>query len=194
MLYALNEFGYYASTPWRFAARAARDFWSNPANPAADSDFGRNAYAAADLFSNVTRRYGKPEWRISETEVNDQPVRVTPTVTWSSPWVNMIHFARSRTDMRKGRQAHHRPGGADRGAAFGPLRHPAARHGGDLPARPRGLHHRLVQRPPGPLMEGRFDFHDYIDLVRQMLTALGDRAHVVAVCQPWAAGAGRRPP
>jgi poly(3-hydroxybutyrate) depolymerase len=35
-----------------------------------------------------------------------------------------------------------------------------------------------------PLMEGRFDFHDYIDVVRQMLTALGDRAHVVAVCQP----------
>ena len=35
-----------------------------------------------------------------------------------------------------------------------------------------------------PLMEGRFDFHDYVDAIRAMLTALGDRAHVVAVCQP----------
>ena len=33
-------------------------------------------------------------------------------------------------------------------------------------------------------MEGRFDFHDYIDTVREMLSTLGARAHVVAVCQP----------
>ena len=35
-----------------------------------------------------------------------------------------------------------------------------------------------------PMLEGRFDFHDYIDHVRDMLTAIGPRAHVVAVCQP----------
>jgi poly(3-hydroxybutyrate) depolymerase len=35
-----------------------------------------------------------------------------------------------------------------------------------------------------PVLEGRFDFYDYIDLVREMLTTLGHRAHVVAVCQP----------
>jgi poly(3-hydroxybutyrate) depolymerase len=35
-----------------------------------------------------------------------------------------------------------------------------------------------------PVMEGRFDFHDYIDHIRQMLQVLGPRPHVVAVCQP----------
>jgi poly(3-hydroxybutyrate) depolymerase len=35
-----------------------------------------------------------------------------------------------------------------------------------------------------PMLEGRFDFHDYIDHVRFMLRALGPRPHVVAVCQP----------
>jgi poly(3-hydroxybutyrate) depolymerase len=35
-----------------------------------------------------------------------------------------------------------------------------------------------------PIAEGRFDFHDYIDHVREMLRALGPRPHVVAVCQP----------
>jgi poly(3-hydroxybutyrate) depolymerase len=34
------------------------------------------------------------------------------------------------------------------------------------------------------VLEGRFDFHDYIDHIRQMLTALGPRPNVVAVCQP----------
>jgi poly(3-hydroxybutyrate) depolymerase len=35
-----------------------------------------------------------------------------------------------------------------------------------------------------PVLEGRFDMHDYIDHVREMLRLLGPRPHVVAVCQP----------
>jgi poly(3-hydroxybutyrate) depolymerase len=35
-----------------------------------------------------------------------------------------------------------------------------------------------------PISDGRFDFYDYIDAVRAMLTHLGGRPHVVAVCQP----------
>jgi poly(3-hydroxybutyrate) depolymerase len=184
MLYALNEFGYYASTPWRLAARAARDFWHAPNNPAAQTEFGRNAYAAADLFANVTRRYGKPEWRIEATEVNGQPVRVTPTTTWSSPWVNMIHFARSRTDMRKAGKRTLDPAVLIVAPLSG---HYATLLRGTVEAfRPD---HEVyitdwVNARQVPLMEGRFDFHDYIDTVRQMLTTLGARAHVVAVCQP----------
>jgi poly(3-hydroxybutyrate) depolymerase len=34
------------------------------------------------------------------------------------------------------------------------------------------------------VMEGKFDFHDYIDHVRSMLQVLGPRPHVLAVCQP----------
>jgi poly(3-hydroxybutyrate) depolymerase len=35
-----------------------------------------------------------------------------------------------------------------------------------------------------PFLDGRFDFHDYIDHIRSMLRVLGPRPHVVAVCQP----------
>ncbi|RZJ33182.1 MAG: polyhydroxyalkanoate depolymerase, partial [Brevundimonas sp.] len=35
-----------------------------------------------------------------------------------------------------------------------------------------------------PMLEGRFDFFDYIDHVRTMLAVIGPRAHVVGVCQP----------
>jgi poly(3-hydroxybutyrate) depolymerase len=35
-----------------------------------------------------------------------------------------------------------------------------------------------------PVLDGRFDMHDYIDHVREMLRLLGPRPHVVAVCQP----------
>jgi len=35
-----------------------------------------------------------------------------------------------------------------------------------------------------PILEGRFDFHSYIDHITHMLRAIGTRAHIVAVCQP----------
>jgi poly(3-hydroxybutyrate) depolymerase len=184
MLYALNEFGYYASTPWRIAARAARDFWASPANPAAETAMGRNSYAAADLFANVTRRYGKPAWRIDSTTINDQPVRVTPTVAWASPWVEMVHFARSRADMRKAGKR-----------TMDPAVLIVAPLSGHYATLLRGTvetflpDHEVyitdwVNARQVPLMEGRFDFHDYVDAIRAMLTALGDRAHVVALCWP----------
>ncbi len=64
MLYALQEYGYYAATPMRLAARShPRRVRSSPLNPAAEQRAGPPAcYAASDLFANVTRRYGKPDW------------------------------------------------------------------------------------------------------------------------------------
>jgi poly(3-hydroxybutyrate) depolymerase len=101
MLYALHEASFYASTPLRLAARAARDFWGSPLNPAAESDLGRRIHAGADLFSNVTRRYGKPDWRIDSVKVGQVDVRVRPTVVWESPWARLIQFDRDMADMRR---------------------------------------------------------------------------------------------
>ena len=56
MLYTLYEAGYYAASPLRFAALAAREFWSSPLNPAAESELGRRIYATSDLFANLMRR------------------------------------------------------------------------------------------------------------------------------------------
>ena len=86
MLYALHEAAYYAATPMRAAARLTRDWWSSPLNPARNSTFGRSLSAGADLYENVTRRYGKPEWHIDEIQVNGHPVRVRQTVVWESAW------------------------------------------------------------------------------------------------------------
>ena len=79
MLYSLYEAGYYASTPLRFAGRATRDFWSSPLNPAKDSDMGRRLFANADLFANLTRRYGRPAWNIDSVQIEGHSVRVRPT-------------------------------------------------------------------------------------------------------------------
>ena len=184
MLYAMHEAAYYASTPLRLAARAARDFWSSPLNPAADSRLGRTLYAANDLFANVTRRYGKPEWNIDSVLVDGTEVRVRADTVWSSPWCKLIHFTRDMADMRRAGRKSLEPAVL----IVAPL-------SGHYATLLRGTVEAFLQdhevyvtdwsnARDVPMMEGRFDFHDYIDHVRDMLTALGPRPHVVAVCQP----------
>lgn len=184
MLYALHEYAYYTASPMRLAARMARDFWGSPANPAWETRMGRTLYAASELFSNLTRRYGKPAWRIDTIDIDGTEVRVRQIEVWSSPWCKLIHFARDPSDMRR----------AGRVGVEPPV----------LIAAPLSGHYATLLRgtvleflkdhevyitdwtnaKQVPILEGRFDFYDYISHVRTMLHAIGPGAHVVAVCQP----------
>jgi poly(3-hydroxybutyrate) depolymerase len=184
MLYALHEAGYHASTPLRLGAMAVRDFWGSRANPAVDTRLGRTLYAGADLFTNVTRRYGRPEWGIDSVSIDGVDVRVRPVVEWSSPWVKLTHFSRDMSDMRRaGRKA------------LEPAVLIVAPLSGHYATLLRGTVQAFLQdhevyvtdwsnARDVPMLEGRFDFHDYIDHIRDMLRAMGPRPHVVAVCQP----------
>jgi poly(3-hydroxybutyrate) depolymerase len=184
MLYSLYEAGYYAAAPLRTAAILARDFWSSPLNPARESEMARRIYASADLFANLTRRYGRPAWGVDGVVIDGQPVRVRENEVWSSPWVKLTHFSRDKTDMRLAGRRTLEP------AVL--LVAPLSGHYATLL---RGTVQTFLQdhevyitewrnARDVPLLDGRFNFHDYIDHVRDMLRALGPRPHVVAVCQP----------
>ena len=184
MLYALHEAAYYASTPLREAARMARDFWSSPLNPGADTAIGRRLYASSDLFANVTRRYGKPDWNIDSVAINGHLVRVRLQTVWASPWVKLIQFSRDQSDLRRAGRRSIEPAVL----IVAPL---SGHHASLL----RGTVEAFLQdhdvyisdwsnARDVPMLEGRFDFHDYIDHIRFMLRALGPRPHVGAVCQP----------
>jgi poly(3-hydroxybutyrate) depolymerase len=184
MLYALHEAGYYAASPLRSAAMAARDFWGSPLNPAAKTALGRNIYAGADLFANVTRRYGKPEWNIDKTVVNGRDVRVRPTTVWESPWVKLIQFDRDMMDMRRAGRLEYDPAVLIVAPLSG---HYATLLRGTVEAFLPNFAVFVTDWSNAknvPMMEGRFDFHDYVDHIQQMLRMMGPRPHVVAVCQP----------
>lgn len=184
MLYSLYEAGFYAAAPFRAAALLARDFWSSPLNPARESEGARRLYAGADLFVNLTRRYGRPEWGIHQVKIDGRPVRVTEETAWSSPWVKLTHFVRDQGDMRLAGRRELEP------AVL--LVAPLSGHYATLL---RGTVQTFLQDHEVyvtewsnarnvPVMDGRFDFHDCVDHIREMLRALGSRPHVVAVCQP----------
>jgi poly(3-hydroxybutyrate) depolymerase len=184
MLYAMHEANYYASTPLRLAARATRDAWSSPVNPLADTPLGRRLFASTEFLANVTRRHGRPDWSVDSVNIDGVDVRVRQDCEWASPWVKLIHFNRDMTDMRRaGRRA------------IEPAVLIVAPLSGHFATLLRGTVRTFLQdhevyvtdwsnARDVPMMEGRFDFYDYIDHVRDMLRAMGPRPHVVAVCQP----------
>ena len=184
MLYAMHEAAYYGATPLRFAARAARDFWGSPLNPAQSTKMGRTLSAGAELFADVTRRYGKPEWNIDSVMVNQTEVRVRPTTVWESPWCKLVQFDRDMSDMRRAGKF-----------TLDPAVLIVAPLSGHYATLLRGTVESFLpdhavfitewkNARDVPMSEGQFDFHDYIDHIRTMLQALGPRPSVVAVCQP----------
>lgn len=184
MLYAFHELAYHSATPFRIGAQMARQFWSSPLNPASDTAIGRTAYAAAEVFESLTRRYGKPDWGLETIEIDGKPVRTTEQVIWSSPWCRLVRFARNIGDLKRAG----RPVAAPAVVIVAPL-------SGHYATLLRGTVETFLQdhdvyvtdwanARQVPMLEGRFDFSDYIDHVRDMLAAVGPRAHVVGVCQP----------
>jgi poly(3-hydroxybutyrate) depolymerase len=184
MLYSLHEAAYNSVTPVRYAARAARDFWGSPLNPASGSKWGRTLYASAEMLSNLTRRYGRPDWGIETVTVKQRPVAVREEVVWSSAWVKLRRFSREPTDLRRARA----PLAAPPLLIVAPL-------SGHYATLLRGTVETFLQdfdvyvtdwsnARDVPIMEGRFDFDDYIDQIIAVLRHIGERAHVVAVCQP----------
>ncbi|MBY0564644.1 MAG: polyhydroxyalkanoate depolymerase [Hyphomonadaceae bacterium] len=184
MLYSLYELGHLSMAPLRFAAMMQASVLRSPFNPLSNTDMARAAAAASDLFESVTRRYRKPEWRLPTTRVGGIDVPVTPTVAWSTPWCNMIHFARDPGALREAR---------------GERTDPTV-----LLAAPMSGHYATLLRSTveaflpehdvyitdwndarmAPLLAGRFDLNDYVDHLLGMLRALGPDTHIVAVCQP----------
>jgi poly(3-hydroxybutyrate) depolymerase len=184
MLYALHETAYGSAAPLRLAAEFTRDFWRSPFNPVAASSFGRTLSASADLTASLTRRYFKPEWGIDEVSVNGRPVAVREETVWRSPWVRLRRFSRDRDAL------------VEAGAvATAPPVLIAAPLSGHYATLLRGTVRAFLRdhdvyvtdwanARDVSILEGRFDLHDYIDAIIDVLGEIGRRTHVVAVCQP----------
>ena len=184
MLYTAHELAYHASQPARALAKLTREFWNSPLNPAGASPVGRTLAAGAELYGDLTRRYGKPDWNIEQIEIDGAPVRVRSVEVWRSPWCRLLHFTRDYGDVRKAGKRGLEPPILIVAPMSG---HYATLLRGTVEAFLQD--HEVfvtdwVNAREVPLLEGRFDFYDYIDHVRDMLRAVGPRAHVLSVCQP----------
>ena len=177
--YQLFELNHAAVAPWRVFADVTRLAFQNPFNPLSDTTFGRSVAAAAELFERSTRRYGKPEFGISETSVDGRSTPVAEEVEWRKPFCSLLHFKRDLPNERP----------ADpKLLIVAPLSgHYATLLRGTVEAMLPSHDVFITDWQDArmvPLSAGRFDLDDYIDYVIDILQHLGPGTHVMAVCQP----------
>src|SRR3984957_16733161 len=179
-LYWLYELTHAALNPARAVADATRLAFRNPINPFYSTSFGKSVFPPTELFERSTRRYGRPDWRISSTLVGGErvPVRVTPV--WERPFCRVLHFERVFERPPRRQQP--------RLLLVAPLSgHYATLLRGTVEAFLPNHDVYITEWSDArtvPLSEGAFGLDDYIDYVISMLHALGGDTHVVAVCQP----------
>lgn len=179
-MYWFYEVAHAALNPARMMGDATKIMFQNPLNPWTHTELGKSIAAACEVFERTTRRYGKPEWGLDETEVQGVTTPVQVVSVWEKPFCRLLHFER---------QHEH------------PLRHPQPRL---LIVAPMSGHYATLLRGTVeaflpthevyitdwsdarmvPLAEGRFDLDDYVDYIIEMLQVLGGNVHVIAVCQP----------
>lgn len=183
MLYHAYEFAHAALSPMRAAARFGKEALESPFNPFAPTYGARATSAAFEMFINATRRYGKPEFGLTHTEIAGDPVPVAEEVVLSRPFCNLLHFRRDSARAR---------------ARNDPAVLIVAPMSGHFATLLRGTveamlpEHEVyitdwIDAREVALFEGRFDLDDYIDYVTEFVHHLGQRGErpaVMAVCQP----------
>ena len=182
MLYMMYEMNHAAIAPLRMAAKFGHHFWTNSANPIADTEISRSYTASLEMFERLTRRYGKPEFSIATTVVDGKSCAVQEDVVWEMPFCRLLHFT------RKFKVAPADPRQHQKILIVAPM-------SGHYATLLRGTVESML--PHGdvyitdwadardvPCSKGRFDLDDYIDYVINMIQHLGENVHVMAVCQP----------
>jgi len=177
MLYYLYEMNHAALAPWRAAAGAGFNFWTDPANPLAGTRLGRSFAASFEMFERGTRRYGKPEFGITEAPVGDRSLAITERRVLRKPFCDLLHFAKTEGDPRQKKLLVVAPMSGHyatllRGTVEALLPHFDVYITDWVDA-------RMV-----PVSLGRFDLDDYIDYVTEMVDYLGPSTSIMAVCQP----------
>ena len=162
--------------PLRLMAEAARGYLSHPWPFLGDHPFLRGAAAACEMLSRSGIRHHRPAFGIKETTVLGRPVAVLEEVVARHPFCNLSHFAKDTKAAQP------------RVLVVAPL-------SGHFATLLRGTVETLLldhdvyitdwlNARDVPLVHGRFNLDDFIDLVIGFLHALGPGTHVLAVCQP----------
>jgi poly(3-hydroxybutyrate) depolymerase len=178
MLYHVYEMHQAVLQPWRLAAEAQSAFWSAAAHPFFSPSIGKQLKAGYHMFERLTRRYQKQPFDITSTEIGGHRINVVEECVWEKPFCRMLRF---RKDGKTIGQQPKLLIVAPMSGHFATLLRSTIE--GMLPSHDVYITDWADARDV-PLSAGTFDLDDYTDYLIEMLHHLGERAHVMAVCQP----------
>src|SRR6266404_6306532 len=175
-MYHAYEWQRLLARPVRIWANTLEQVYSSPYNPLSGTWFGKSIAASAEIVARLTQNYGKPAFGLKTTQIGNETVAVNEEILLRKPFCQLLHFHRDTT--RRDPKV----------LVVAPL-------SGHFSTLLRGTVEALLPEHDVyitdwsnarniPLLHGRFDLDDYIDLVIDDLRRLGPGAHVIAVCQP----------
>jgi len=161
----------------------SHEMLKSPYNPMAQSYPAKATSAAFEMFINATKRFGKPEFGLESTLVDNVETPILEEVVQSLPFCNLLHFKRDSHAA----EARNDP----RVLIIAPM-------SGHYATLLRGTVKQMlpdhdvyitdwIDAREVPLSVGRFDLDDYTDYLIEFcrtLAADGERPAVLAVCQP----------
>jgi poly(3-hydroxybutyrate) depolymerase len=176
MLYEAYQAHSDAVAPVRWLANAFRGLLTQPWPLLAHHPVFRGAAAACEMVARAGMWHERPDFGIRGTCVGGRAVGVSEVVRARHPFCTLMHF-RKDVDIEQPRVL---------------LVAPLSGHFATLL---RGTVETLlpdhdvyvtdwVNARNVPLLYGRFDLDDHIDLMLSFLRELGPDTHVIAVCQP----------
>ena len=175
-LYHLREMQHAGMMPINFMAEMGKAFYRNPLMLFNYTHAGKQAAAASELIERITRKYEKPHFGITHTEVNGKKVAIHQHTIEHLPFCKLLHFKKDiKTDAPK-----------------------------LLIVAPMSGHHATLLRGTVEAMlpfadvyitdwldardvsmsAGKFDVEDYISYVIHFAQKLAPNLHMMAVCQP----------
>jgi len=180
MNYYAYETAHTLALPMRLAAKSVKRTLDLPFNPLGHTYLGKNISAACEVFEKLTRRYGKPQFGIAETNVQGFPVPVREDVVLEKPFCDLLHFARDEQVI---------------GRRYDPKVLLIAPMSGHYATLLRGTVKAMIEEHDVyvtdwkdardiPLALGAFDLDDFVDYLIEFVEFLGPNTHVIAVCQP----------
>ena len=92
--YQLYEMMHLAFAPARAMSDATLTTFKNPFNPFSHTSVGRGVAAAAELFERMTRRYGKPVFGFSQTQIDGVATPIVEEIVEDRPFCRLVHFRR----------------------------------------------------------------------------------------------------
>lgn len=178
--YESYELAHRVMAPLRWGAQGLKMQLQSPFNPFRNLLLPRMMAASCELFENVTRRYGKPEWGIKETKIFGMPVPINEQIVYSKPFCNLVHFDREEKVI---------------GRRYDPKVLIVAPLSGHYATLLRGTVEAMIREHNVyvtdwadarmvPVGAGPFDLDDFIDYIIEFIQYLGGNTHVIAVCQP----------
>jgi poly(3-hydroxybutyrate) depolymerase len=176
MLYELHELSHQALSPFMFWAQTGLGLLSNPSSALAHAPFSRNLAAGYDVAMRLGRRYGKPEFGLTETIIDGKTIPITEVTALEKPFCRLRHFQRA----------------TDRQDPIVLVVAPLSGHYATL------LRDTVYAMLPDfdvyitdwmdaktvPLSAGPFHLDDYVDYVKEFISFLGPKVNVISVCQP----------